>query len=63
MTIYHEKNYINIWQMFTDLSKKKQGPEMYQAMKGRTTEAVNQIPAANLGGGDGLNKITQKLDS
>ena len=49
--------------MFTDLSKKKQGPEMYQAMKGRTTEAVNQIPAANLGGGDGLNKITQKLDS
>ena len=35
------KNDINTWQMFTDLSKKKEWPAMYQAMKGRATEAVN----------------------
>ena len=35
------KNDINTWQMLTDLSKKKQWLAMYQAMKGRATEAVN----------------------
>ena len=57
------KNDITVWQMFTDLDKKKQGPAVYLAMTGRAREAVREIPAAELGGDGGLNKIIQKLDS
>ena len=43
-----------MWQMFTDLEKKKQGPAAYLKMTGRTRE---------LGDDDGLNKLIKKLDS
>ena len=57
------KNDITVWQMFTDLDKKKQGFAVYLAMTGRAREAVREIPTRELGADDGLTKIIQKLDS
>ena len=57
------KNDIEVWEMFTDLDKKKRGPAVYLTMTGRARDAVREIPAAELGGNDGLNKIIEKLDS
>ena len=57
------KSDINVWQMFTDLDKKKQGPAVYLAVTGRARETVLELLAAQLGGDNGLDKIIRKLDS
>ena len=56
------KNDLAIWQLYTDLDKKKRGPAVYLSLSGRAREAVRSIPAADLGGDDGLKLITNKLD-
>lgn len=53
-----------MWQMFTDLNKKKQGTAVYQAMTRTASKAANrEIQEEDLGKDDGLSKIIQKLDS
>ena len=52
-----------MWQMFTDLNKKKQGTAVYQAMTRTASKANSEIQEEGLGKDDGLSKIIQKLDS
>lgn len=52
-----------MWQMFTDLNKKKQGTAVYQAMTRTASKANSEIQEEDLGKDDGLSKIIQKLDS
>ena len=54
---------MNAWQTFANFDKKKHGPAVYLAMTRRAKEAVKKIPAAELCGDDGLDKIIQKLYS
>ena len=49
--------------MLTDLDKKEQGPAVHLVTTRRTREAVREIPAAELGDDDGLDKFIKKLDS
>ena len=42
------KNDINVWQMFTNLDKNKQGSAVYLEMTGRPREAVTKFHQQNL---------------
>ena len=57
------KNDVEIWQMFTELAKKKQGPAVYLSLTGRAREAVRGIPSNEIGSDDGLTIILAKLDA
>lgn len=63
-TTYAEwKNDVQIWQLFTDLAKKKQGPAVYLSLTGHARECVRDLTPAVIGGDDGVQAITDKLDT
>ena len=51
------KNDIEVWQMYTDLDRKKQGPAVYLSLTDRAREVVRSIKPAELAENDGLKKI------
>ena len=55
-------NDVRIWQLFTDLEKKKQGPALYLTLTGRARECVRELTPEVIGGDDGVKKIIEKLD-
>ena len=55
-------NDVKIWQLFTDLEKKKQGPALYLTLTGRACECVRELTPEVIGGDDGVKKIIEKLD-
>ena len=55
-------NDVKIWQLFTDLEKKKQGPALYLTLTGRARECVRELTPEVIGGDDGVKKIIEKLD-
>ena len=54
---------IKIWQSFTDLDAKKQGPAIFLTLEGRAREAVLELDVASISANDGVKKITEKLDT
>ena len=67
--LYNDVNYedwkrdVEIWKMFTDLEKKKQGPALYLSLKGNAKECVRELKPADIGGEDGFQLILNKLDT
>ena len=57
-------NDVKIWQLFTDLEKKKQSPALYLTLTGRARmrECVLELTPEVIGGDDGVKKIIEKLD-
>ena len=52
-----------IWQMYTDIEKRKQGPAVYLCLSGKARECARDIKSDELGAVDGVSKILTKLDS
>lgn len=57
------KQDMEIWQMFTDLDKKKQGPAVYLCLSGKARECARDIKPEDLGSVEGVAKIVAKLDT
>ena len=57
------KQDMGIWQMFTELEKKKQGPAVYLNLEGKARECLRDIKPEELGSEQGVAKIVTKLDT
>ena len=57
------KGDLAIWQLYTDLDKKKQGPAVYLLLSGRARECVRDLKPEEIGAEDGVKKIIDKLDT
>ena len=57
------KQDMEIWQMFTELEKKKQGPAVYLNLEGKARECLRDIKPEELGSEQGVAKIVTKLDT
>ena len=57
------KQDMGIWQMFTELDKKKQGPAVYLCLEGKARECVRDIKPEELGSEQGVANIVTKLDT
>ena len=53
---------IQIWQTFTDLEPKKQGPAIFLTLEGQAREAVLELDVANISASDGVDKVITKLN-
>ena len=53
---------IQIWQTFTDLEPKKQGPAIFLTLEGQAREAVLELDVANISASDGVDQIITKLN-
>ena len=64
-----EEDYLNwkqdldIWQLYTDLDKKKQGPAVYLCLSGKAKKCARSLTMEELGANDGVAKIIAKLDT
>ena len=56
------KKELEIWNIFTDLDKKKRGPAVYLTLEKKVKQAVSQLTPAEISTEDGLQLIIQKLD-
>ena len=57
------KNDLAIWQLYTDLENKRQGPAVYLVLSGRARECVRALMPEEIGAANGVKKITNKLDT
>ena len=57
------KNDLAIWQLYTDLENKRQGPAVYLGLSGRARECIRGLKPEEIGAVNGVKKITDKLDS
>ena len=57
------KNDMEIWKLYTDLDKKKQGPALYLTLSGKARECVRGLKSAEIGDEGGLQLILTKLDA
>ena len=57
------KREIEIWQAFTDLAPKKQGPAIFLTLQGKAREAALEIEIKDLTDDQGVKKLIEKLDS
>ena len=57
------KHEIEIWQAFTNLAPKKQGPAFSLTLQGKAQEAALEIEIKDLTDDQGVKKLTEKLDS
>ena len=57
------KNDINVWKLFTNLEKKKQGAAVYLSLQGRARECARDLTTQELGADDGVEKLITKLDA
>ena len=53
---------LEIWQAFTDLDNKKQGPAVFLSLEGRAREAVLELPVATISSDTGVAEIITKLN-
>lgn len=53
---------VQIWSMFTDLPKEKQGPEIFLTLSTNICECFQHIVVTDIGREDSLQIITDKLD-
>ena len=56
------KKEIKIWQVFTDLPKKKQGPVIFLTLSGKAREAVLELDIEKLNYDSGVNNVLKRLD-
>jgi hypothetical protein len=61
--VYSEwKHDLEIWVLFTELVKSKQGPAVYLTLTGRARECIRDLTIQEIGADDGISKIVKKLD-
>ena len=53
---------MKIWQAFTDLDKKKQGPALLLSLEDEAQDATLSLPQAEITSDDRVKKIIEKLD-
>ena len=53
---------VEVWEIYTELDKKKRGPAVYLQLQGNAREALRELKIAEIGTDDGLKSITTKLD-
>ena len=53
---------LEIWQMYTDINSRKQGPAVYLSLKGRARDAIRGVTTDQIGAEDGVKAIINKLD-
>ena len=53
---------LKIWELYTDLEKKKRGPAVYLTLTGHFRDCVRDLTAEHIGADGGLKVITDKLD-
>ena len=51
-----------LWEMATNVEKKKMAPTVFLTLTGKAREAVLEMEAATLNQNDGLEKLFTKLD-
>ena len=56
------KDDIKVWELFTDLEKKKRGPAVYLSLHGSARDCVRDLTIEQIGGNEGVKSITDKLD-
>ena len=56
------KKKLEIWQMFTALEKKKQGPALVLSLDEDTQDSVLELEQAKIGGETGVAEILKVLD-
>ena len=56
------KQDLEIWQLYTDLDKKKQGAAVYLCLLDKAIECARSLTKEELGANDGVAKIVAKLD-
>ena len=62
-TVYENwKKEIKIWQVFTDLPKKKRGPAIYVTLSGKAREAVLEFDIKELNNDSGADSVLKRLD-
>ena len=58
------KEDLKVWELFTDLEKKKRGPAIYLTLSGHARDCVRGLdPATEIGSVDGVKLILEKLDA
>lgn len=57
------KKDLQIWLLFTELAKGKQGPAVYLSVLGRAKECISDLKIEEIGADTGVQKITAKLDT
>ena len=57
------KQDLEVWRMYTDIDKKRQGPAVYLCLSGPARDCVRDIDSAVLGSETGVEKIIEKLDT
>ena len=53
---------LEIWEMFTDLEKKKRGPAVFLSLTGQARECVRALGAEEIGKETGVKSIIEQLD-
>ena len=56
------KEDLAVWELFTDLEKKKRGPAVYLSLTGCYRDKVRDLTVEEIGSNEGVKKITDKLD-
>ena len=56
------KEDLAVWELFTDLEKRKRGPAVYLSLTGNNRDIVRDLTVEEIGANEGVKKITDKLD-
>ena len=57
------KEDLKVWELFTELEKKKRGPAVYLTLKGNARDCARDLTIEDIGHDEGVKKITDKLDA
>ena len=55
------KKETSIWQLFTSLERKKQGPAIFLSLSGQAREAVSELELDKLNDDNGVKNLLEKL--
>ena len=56
------KDDLKIWELYTDLDRKKRGPAVYLILSGHARDCVGDLTPGEIGADTGLKAIVDKLD-
>ena len=56
------KTDLEVWELYTDLEKKKRGPPVYLQLEGKARDAVRELKPEDIAKDTGLQSIMDKLD-
>ena len=56
------KEDLAVWELFTDLEKRKRGPAVYLSLTGNNRDIVRDLTVEDIGANEGVKKITDKPD-